>query len=162
MAAVQPEGDGPPPIDWRKPATGYPDDPAVPVDAKLHAGAVGDGVTDDTAVLMDALLKMRPGQTLQFGPGVYMITNLLLPSDKPVILAGPPPPEKPPPKPKKGAPAPTPASLAKEGRAVLQVIPRRRFRYPCSSAAGSSDHFVLSRAAEQGERRALRGVFAGP
>lgn len=43
---------------------------------KAH-GAVGDGVTDDTAAIQAALNANLQGQTVYFPPGLYVVTNTL-------------------------------------------------------------------------------------
>jgi hypothetical protein len=63
---------------------------ATPVNAVnvKDAGAVGDGVRDDTAALQRALDALRPGQWLVFPPGVYVHSASLAVRSADVVIDG--------------------------------------------------------------------------
>jgi parallel beta-helix repeat protein len=54
-------------------------------DAKFF-GATGDGTTDDSAAIADALAEAAGG-TLVFSPGIYVLTNVTVPANTTIVLA---------------------------------------------------------------------------
>lgn len=54
----------------------------------IPAGAMGDGLTDDGAIVQSAMDALTPGQTLRFPPGTYLVQNLTLPDVAGISLTG--------------------------------------------------------------------------
>ena len=62
---------------------------SVEIDVVEDAGAVGDGVADDSLAIQSAMNAMRDGQVLRFPPGRYLVEHLTLPAGVDFTLAGP-------------------------------------------------------------------------
>lgn len=62
---------------------------SVEIDVIEDAGAVGDGVADDSLAIQSAMNAMRDGQVLRFPPGRYLVEHLTLPAGVDFTLAGP-------------------------------------------------------------------------